>query len=112
MRVKKESEKVGLKLNINKTKIMAFSPIISWQIEGEKIEAVTDFFFLGSKISADGDCSLEMRRWLLLGSKAMTKLDSVLKSKDITLLTKVHIIKPMVFPIVMYRCESWTITEH
>ena len=112
MRVKEESEKVGLKCNINKTKIMASSPIISWQIEGEKIEAVTDFLFWGSKISADGDCSLEIRRWLLLGRKAMTKLDSALKSKDITLLTKVCIIKPMVFPVVMYRCKSWTITEH
>ena len=111
MRVKEESEKVGLKLNINKTKIMAFSPIISWQTEGEKIEAVTDFLFLDSKFSADGNCSLEIRRWFLLGRKAMTKLHSVLKSKDITLLTKVHIIKPMVFPIVIYRCKSWTI-EH
>ena len=111
MRVKEESEKAGLKLNIKKTKIMASSPTISWQIEGEKIEAVTDFLFLGSKIHADGDCSLEVRRWLLLGRKAMTKLDSVLKSKDITLLTKVRIIKPMVFPVVMYRCESWTIRE-
>ena len=90
---------------------MAFSPIISWQIEGEKIEAVTDFLFLDSKFTADGNCSLEIRRWILLGRKAMTKLDSVLKSKDITLLTKVHIIKPMVFPVVMYRCESWTIRE-
>ena len=111
MRVKEESEKAGLKLNIKKIKIMASSPTISWQIEGEKIE-VTDFLFLGSKICADGDCSLEVRRWLLLGRKAMTKLDSVLKNKDITLLTKVHIIKPMVFPVVMYRCESWTIREH
>ena len=111
MRVKEESEKVGLKLNINKTKIMAFSPIISWQTEGEKIEAVTDFLFLDSKFSADGNCSLEIRRRFLLGRKAMTKLHSVLKSKDITLLTKVHIIKPMVFPIVIYRCKSWTI-EH
>ena len=109
--MKEESEKTGLKLNIKKTKIIASSPIISWQIEGEKIEAVTDFFFLDSKISADGDCSLEIRRWLLLGRKAMTKLDSVLKSKYITLLTKVCIIKPMVFPVVMYRCESWTIRE-
>ena len=112
MRVKEESEKTGLKLNIKKTKIMASSPIISQQIEGEKVEAVAYFFFLGSKISADCDCSLEIRRWLLLGRKAMAKLDSVLKSKYITLLTKVHIIKPMVFPVVMYRCKSWTITEH
>ena len=104
--MKEESEKTGLKLNIKKTKIIASSPIISWQIEGEKIEAVTDFFFLGSKISADGDCSLEIRRWLLLGRKAMTKLDSVLKSKYITLLTKVCIIKPMVFPVVMYKRET------
>ena len=110
MKVKEESEKVGLKLNIQKTKIMA-SGLNPWQIEGEKIEAVTDFLFLGSNICADGDCSLEIRRWLLLGRKAMTKLDSVLKSKDITLLTKVHIIKPMVFPVVMYRCETRTIKE-
>ena len=111
MRVKEESEKTGLKLNIKKTKIMASSPIISQQIEGEKVEAVAYFFFLGSKISADCDCSLEIRRWLLLGRKAMAKLDSVLKSKYITLLTKVHIIKPMVFPVVMYGCESWTIKK-
>ena len=109
--VKEESEKSGLKLNIKKTKIMASSPIISWQIEGEKIEAVTDFFFLDLKITADGNCSLEIRRWLLLGRKAMTKLDSMLKSKYITLLTKVCIIKPMVFPVVMYRCETRTIKE-
>ena len=110
--VKEESEKSGLKLNIKKTKIMASSPIISWQIEGEKIEAVADFPFLDSKISADGDCRLEIRKGLLRGRKTMTKLDSMLKSKYITLLTKVCIIKPMVFPVVMYRCESWTIREH
>ena len=110
MRVKEESEKTGLKLNIKKTKIMASSPIISQQIEGGKVEAVAYFFFLGSKISADCDCSLEIRKWLLLGRKAMAKLDSMLKGKDITL-TKVHIIKPMVFPVVMYRCKSWAITE-
>ena len=108
--MKEESESSSLKLNINKTKIMASSPITSWQIEGEKVEIVTDFLFLGSNITANGNCSHEIRRLFLLGRKAMTKLDSVLKSKDITLLTKVHIIKPMVFPIVMYRCKSWTIT--
>ena len=108
MKVKEETEKAGLKLNIQKTKIMASGPITSWQIEGEKVEAVTDFLFLGSKITVDGDCSHEIRRRLLLGRKAMTNLDSVLKSKDITLLTKVHTVKAMVFPVVMYRCESWT----
>ena len=91
---------------------MSSGPITSWQIEGGNVEAVTDFLFLGSKITSDGDCSHEIRRQLLLGRRAMTKLDSVLKSKDITLLTKVHIIKPMVFSVVMYRCESWTIREH
>ena len=106
MRVKEESERAGLKLNIKKTKIMASSPITSWQIEGEKVEVVTDFLFLGSKITADGDCSHEIRRQLLLGRKAMTNLDSVLKSRDITLLTKVCIVKAMVFPGVMYGCES------
>ena len=106
--VKEESEKkkTGLKLNIKKTKIMASSPITSWQIEEEKVEAVTDFIFLGSKITANNDCSHEIKRRLLLGRKAMTNLDSVLKSKDITLLTKVHIVKSMVFPVVMYECES------
>ena len=104
-------EKVGLKLNINKAKIMAFGPISSWQVEGEKVEAVTDFLFLGSKITADGDFSHEIRRQLLLGRKAMTNLDRVLKSKDITLPTEVHRVKAMVFPVVIYRCESWTIKK-
>ena len=103
MKVKVESEKVGLKLNIQKTKIMASGPITSWQIEGEKVEAVTNFIFLDSKITAGGDCSHEIRRCLLLGRKAMTNLDSVLKSRDITLLTKVHIVKAMIFPVVMYN---------
>ena len=106
MKVKEESEKVGLKLNIQKTKIMASCPITSWQIDGETMEAVTDFIFLGSKITADGDCSHEIRRQLLLGRKAMTNLDSILKSRDITFLTKVHLVKGMVFPVVMYGCES------
>ena len=108
MRVKEKSERASLELTINKTKIMASGPIISWQIEGEKVEAVTRFLFLGSKITADGDCSCEIRRWLFLGRKAITNLDSVLKSRDITLLTKVHIVKAMVFPVVTYGCESWT----
>ena len=114
MKVKEESDKVGLKLNIQKTKIMASDPITSWQIDGEKVETVTDFIFLGSKITADGDCSHEIKRLLLLRRKAMTNLDSVLKSRDITLLTKVHLVKAMVFPLVMYGCESWTIknAEH
>ena len=106
MKVKEESEKVGLKLNIQKTKIMAFSPIISWPIDGETLETVTDFIFLGSKITTDGDCSHEMKRCLLLGRKAMTNLDSVLKSRDITLPTNVHLVKGMVFPVVMYGYES------
>ena len=106
MKVKEESEKAGLKLNIQKTKIMASGPISSWQIEGEKVEAVTDFIFLGSKITVDGDCSHEIKRCLFLGRKAMTNLDSVLKSRDITLPTKVHRVKVMVFPIAMYGCES------
>ena len=101
-----ESEKVGLKLNIQKMKIMASGPITSWQIEGEKVEVVTDFLFLDSKITVDGDCSHEIRRQLLLGRKAMTNIDSVLKSRDITLPTKVHVVKTMVFPVVMYSCES------
>ena len=105
--MKEESEKAGLKLNIQKTKIMASSPITLWQIDGEKMETVTDFIFLGSKIIADGDCSHEMKRHLLLGRKAITNLDSVLKSRDITLPTKVHIVKAMVFLVVMYGCESW-----
>ena len=109
--VKEEREKAGLKLNIQKMKIMASSPITSWQINGEKIETVTDFIFLGSKITADGDCSHEIKRCLLLGRKVMTNLDSILKSRDITSLTKVHVVKAMVFPVVMYGCESWTIKE-
>ena len=111
MKVKEESEKVGLKLNIQKTKIMASSPITSWQIDGGTMEIVTDFIFLGSKITADGDCSHEIKRCLLLGRKAMTNLDSIFKSRDITLPTKVHIVKNMVFPVVMYGCESWTIKK-
>ena len=111
LRVKEESVKAGLKLNIKKTKIMASGPITSWQTEREKEEAVTDLLFSGSKITADGDCSHEIRRRLLLGRKAMTNLDGVLKSKDITLLTKVHIVKAVVLPVVMYRCESWTIKK-
>ena len=111
MRLKEESEKAGLKLNIQKKKIMASSPITSWQIEGERVEAVTDFIFLGSKITVDGDCSYEIKRYLLLGKKAMTNKDSILKIRDITLLTKVHIVKAMVFPVVMYRCESWTVKK-
>ena len=108
MKVKEESGKVGLQLNIQKTKIMASSPITSWQIDGETMETVTDFIFLGSKITVDGDCSHEIKRYFLLGRKAMTNLDSILKSTDITLLTKVYIIKSMVLPVAMYRCESWT----
>ena len=111
MKVKEESEKVGLKLNIQKTKIMASSFIISWQIDGETMETVTDFIFLGSKITADGDCSHEIKRRLLPGRTAMTNLDSVLKSKDITLPAKVHLVKAMAFPVVMYGCESWTIKK-
>ena len=111
MRVKEESEKGGLKLNIQKMKIMASHPITSWQIDGETMETVTDFIFSGSKISADGDCSHEIKRGLLLGRKAMTNLDSILKSRDITLPTKVHLVKAMVFPVVMYGCESWTIKK-
>ena len=111
MKVKEESEKVGLKLNIQKTKIMASGPIISWQIDGENVETVSDFTFLGSKITTDGDCSHEIKRRLLPERKAMMNPDSVLKSRDITLPTKVHIIKAMVFPAVMYGCESWTIKK-
>ena len=111
MKVKKKSEKVGLKLNIQKTKIMASSPIISWQIDGETMETVRDFIFLGSKISIDGLCSHEIKRRLLLGRKAMTNLDSILKSRDISLPTKVHLVKAMVFPVVMYGCKSWTIKK-
>ena len=111
MRVKEENEKASLKLNIKKNKITASSSIISWQTGVEKVEAVTDFLFLGSKITADGDFSHEIRRQLLLGRKAMTNLDRVLKSKDITLPTEVHRVKAMVFPVVIYRCESWTIKK-
>ena len=111
MKVKEEGEKVDLKLNIQKTKIMASGPITSWQIDGVTTETVSDFIFLGSKITADGDCSHEIKRHLLLGRKAMTKLDSILKSRDATLPTKVHVVKAMVFPVVMYGCESWTIKK-
>ena len=109
--MKNEDEKVGLKLNIQKTKIMASGPITLWQIDGETMETVTDFLFLGSKITADVDCSHEIKRRLLLRKKAMTNLDSILKSRDITLPTKVHLVKAMVFPVVMYGCESWTIKK-
>ena len=109
MTVKEDSEKVGLKLNIQKTKIMASGPITSWQIDGETMKTVTDFILRGSKITADGDCSHEIKRLLLLGRKVMTNLDSIFKSRDITLPTKVHLIKAMALPIVMYGCESWTI---
>ena len=111
MKMKEESEKVGLKLNIQKTKIMASGPITSWQIDGETVEIVRDFIFLGSKITADGDCSHEIKRHLLLGRKAMTKLDSILKSRDITMPTKVCIVKAMVFPVVMHGRVSWSITK-
>ena len=110
-KVKEENEKVGLKLNIQKTKIMASSHITSWEIDGERMETVTDYIFLGSKITADGDCSHEIKRRLLLGRKAMTNLDSILKSRDINLPTKVHLVKVMVFPVVLYGCESWTIKK-
>ena len=109
MKVKEESEKVGLKLNLQKTKIMASGPITSWQIDGETMETMTEFTFWGSEITADGDYSHEIKRLLLLGRKAMTKLDSILKSRDITLPTKEHLVKAMVFPVVMYGCDSWTI---
>ena len=109
MKVKEDSEKVGLKINIQKTKIMASGPITSWQIDGETMETVMDFIILSSKITADGDCSHEIKTPLLLGRKVMTNLDSIFKSRDITLPTKVHLVKAMVFPLVMYRCESWTI---
>ena len=111
MKVKEESEKVGLNLSIQKAKFMASGPITSWQIDGETVETVTDFIFLGFKITADGDCIHEIKRHLLLGRKAMTNLDSILKSRDITLLTKVHLVKAIVFPVVMYGCESWTIKK-
>ena len=111
MKVKEESEKVGLKLNIQKTKIMASNPITSWEIDGETMETVRDLIFWGSKITADGDCSREIKRSLLLGRKAMTNLDTILKSRDITLATKVRLVKAMVFPVVRYGCESWTIKK-
>ena len=111
MKAKEESEKVGLKLNIQKTKVMASGPFISWQIDGETLETVSDFIFLGSKIPADGDCSHEIKRHLLSGKKVITNLDSIFKSRDISLLTKVHLVKAMVFPVVMYGCESWTIKK-
>jgi hypothetical protein len=111
MKVKEESEKVGLKLNIQKTKIMASGPITSWQIDGETVETVTDFIFRGSKITADGDCNHEIKRCLLLGRKVMTNLDSILKSRDNTLPTKLYLVKAMVFPVVMYGCESWTVKK-
>ena len=111
MKVKEESEKAGLKLSIQKTKIMASGPITSWQIDGETMEMVTEFILGGSEITADGDCSHEIKRRLFLGRKAMTNLDSMLKSRDIALLTKVHLVKAMVFPIVMYGCKSWTIKK-
>ena len=111
MKIKEESEQVGVKLNIQKTKIMAFGPITSWQIDGETTETVTDFIFLGSKITEDGDCSHESKRCLLLGRKVMTNLDSILKNRDITLPTEVHLVKAMVFPVVMYGCENWTIKK-
>ena len=109
MKMNEESEKVGLKLNIQKTKIMPSGPITSWEIDGETVETVADFIFLGSKITADGDCSHEIKRHLLFGRKVMTNLDSIFKSRDITLPTKVRLVKAMVFPVVMYGCESWTI---
>ena len=111
MKVKEESEKVGLKPNIQKTKIMAYGPITSWQIHGETVETVTDFIFLSFKITADGDCSHEIKRRLLLGRKVMTNLDSMLKSRDVTLPTKVRLVKAMVFPVVIYGCESWTVKK-
>ena len=111
MKVKEESEKVGLKLNIQRTKIMVSGPITSWEIDGETVETVSDFIFLGSQLTADGDCSHEIKRCLLLGKKVMTNLDSIFKSRDITLLTKVHLVKALVFPVVMYGCESWTVKK-
>ena len=111
MKVKKKNDKVGLKLNIQKTKIMASGPITVWQIDGETVETATDFIFLASKITADGDCSHEIKRRLLLGRKVMTNLDSILKSRDTTLPTKIRLVKAIVFPVVVYRCESWTIKK-
>ena len=111
IKVKEESEKVDLKLNIQKTKIMASGPITSWEIDGETVETMSDFIFWGSKITADGDCRHEIKRHLLLGRKVMSNLDSIFKSRDITLLTKVHLVKAMVFPVVMYGCESWNVKK-
>ena len=111
MKEKEESEKVGLKVNIQKTKIMAYDPITSWEIDGETVETMSDFIFLGSKMTADGDCSHEIKRCLLFGRKVLTNLDSLLKSRDITLPIKVHLVKAMVFPVVMYGCESWTVKK-
>ena len=111
LKVKEESEKVDLQLNIQKTKIMTSSPITSWQIDGETMETVSDFIFLGSKITADGNCSHEIKRCLLLGRKVMTNLDNILKSREITVPTKVHLVKAMIFPVVMYGCESWTVKK-
>ena len=111
MKVKEESEKVGLKLNIQKMKIMASSPITPWEIDGEMVETVADFIFLGSRITADGDCSHEIKRRLLLGRKVMTNLDSIFKSRDITFPTKVHLVKDMVFPVLVYGCETWTVKK-
>ena len=111
MKVKEDSEKVGLKLNIQKIKIMASGPITSWELDGETVETVSDFIFLGSKITADGDCSHEIKRHLLLGKKVMSNLDSIFKSRDITLPTNVHLVKAVVFPVVMYGCESWTVKK-
>ena len=111
MKMKEKSEKAGLKLNIQKTKIIASGPITSWQIDGETMETMRDFIFLGSKITADGECSHEIKRHLLLGIKTMTNLDSILKNRDITLLTKVHLVKAVVFPAVVYGCESWTVKK-
>ena len=111
IKIKEDSEKGGLKLNIQKMKIMASGPITSWEIDGETVETVSDFIFLGSKITADGDCSHEIKRCLLLGRKVMTNLDNILESRDITLSTKVHLVKAMIFPVVMYGCESWTVKK-
>ena len=111
MKVKEETEKVGLKLNIQKTKIMASGPITSWEIDGETVETMADFIFWGCKITADGDCNHEIKRHLLLGRKVMTRLDSIFKNRDITLPTKVHLVKAMVFPVVMYGCKSWTVKK-
>ena len=111
LKVKEESEKVGLKVNIQKTKIMAFGPITSWEIDGEKVETVADFIFLGSKVTSDGDCNHEIKRHLLLGRKVMTNLDSIFKSRDIILPTKTCLVKAMVFPVAMYGCESWTVKK-